>query len=240
MPSELRKTEQGPMKRFKFKRPDGSTGSVPFLENPYDDLAKDYKRRIEEYYKVEITDDEVWWGVIEPALASPIGINPSMSSSVLYYAFFEVNFVLSLLKTPPPESIEADNLMYWPIKAWFMSQNVLLVHLIEVYARNKALDHYVADMIGAKEKEEEILKRVEAEFAPKAPEKRQGLKRFVSRVNRGGSRINKALDRFVHVFVKRGPYEIIFYERISKMFARGMGGYYGQQIGFVQGKMGVK
>ncbi|MFQ5648167.1 MAG: hypothetical protein ACE5FW_02925 [Candidatus Aenigmatarchaeota archaeon] len=246
VPAEIRKPEMGPL------------GPSGFIVDPYDDIVKKWAKEIEKKYKIEIYEDEkevkqaikegktpskyrlLVREILEWAKTKDVNTNLApMDPSKVYYVFFEANFLLSLVKTPPPEALETDNLMVWPFKAWFMSQNALLIHILEIKAREKAMEKYVDELIGATEREEEYLKMVEEEFKEEKPVRFTGVRNFARRARNAGSRVRFGLDMFIHVFIRRGPYETVFFERVSKMFARGIGGYYKQQIDFIKEKMGT-
>lgn len=240
VPAELRKPGFEKMRKVTFRDPDDPKGkktlSYTCVIDPYDDLVRKWIPEIEKKYSLKISDDRarkiVLWALGKKW----------MDLSKMYYVFFDANIMLSLVRTPPPESMEGDNLMVF-LAGWFMSQNSLLIHIIEMWARERALENYVNEMIGAPEREEKRMAEIEEEFAelmnPPKPERMTGLKGFVSRVNKVKARFRFYGEKFFYVFVKRGPYETMFFERISKLFARGMGGFYGQQVGFIKEKMGV-
>ncbi|MFH1978578.1 MAG: hypothetical protein ABIJ92_04605 [Candidatus Aenigmatarchaeota archaeon] len=206
-----------------------------FMINPYDDLVKEWKKKIEEKYGVEITDDEVKKLLKEKSS----GDNPEMDPGEIYYILIDLNIELALTKTPPPQGSEQDNLMFKPVRAWVMSQNVLLIHLLEIYAIEKSFDKYVNEMVGAPSIEKNILENIEKEFEEPKTEKMTGLKNAGRKINRAGRIFRKGGEKIFYVFVKKGPYETVFEERVSKMYMRGAGGQYGRVIGFIQQKMGV-
>ncbi len=234
VPAELRKSELGPL-----REPHG------FVIDPYDDLVKEWQEKINKEWGTNVTEKDIR-EKLDPKVTgswtwSMPGTKPfpDMDRYHMYYIFFEVTYILNLVKTPPPEAVETDNVTFYPFRGWFMSQNAVLIHLIELEARKRAFDSYVNQMIGAKEEEEAILKKVEEEFKPRPKEKFKLPKGF-QKVRGWGNAIGNGADRFAHLYVKRGPYEPVFYERVSKLMARGMGGYYGQQMGHIQKLMGVK
>lgn len=234
-PADLRRKsmeKEEPWKNSKGK-------ALKFVVNPYDEHAKEWKERIEEKYGVEISDDDVW------DIAKGAVSNDEMDPNQIYYEFFEGVFQLNLIKTPPPESMDVDNLMITPLKAWYISQNVILGHLIELKARELAFEDEVNKMIGAPEFEEKKLEEIEKEFekveeeVAGKTEKESKLKGFVDAVNSAGSKVKKPLESFFYLFVRRGPYEPIFKERVSKMFSRAMGPSYKKQLDLLKSEMGV-
>ncbi|MEM5798613.1 MAG: hypothetical protein QXP39_01015 [Candidatus Aenigmatarchaeota archaeon] len=200
-----------------------------FVVDPYDDLVKEWKKKIEDKYGIEITDDEVNQ-ILNNAVKSG-----DMKKDRLYYMFFDIRYLVNFYRSPPPEGIETDNPMI-NIETWFMSQNILLIHLLELYAREKVFEKYINEMIGAKEIEEERLKSIEKEFEEKKPEK---TKRF-EKAKQIAKMLRSGLERFFYFWVRKGPYETVFYERVTKMFARGCAGDFGAITNFFRSNMGVK
>ncbi len=205
--------------------------------DPYDDVVKKWQRRIEYKYNVVFTEDNVR-SILKDAKTKPPDSDVSMMDpDDLYYILFDMNFILGLLKTPPPEGIEIDNLMVAPMKAWIMSQNGILIHILEINAREAAIEHYINEIIGAREIEEETLERIEKEFSGK--EETEKKPRFAG-ARSAKRRIGNALKRFARLFVKPGPYEPIFFERVSKMYFRASGQYYVQTLNFLKKKMEIE
>ncbi|MCX6814814.1 MAG: hypothetical protein NTY20_04165 [Candidatus Aenigmarchaeota archaeon] len=224
-----------------------------FIVDPYDDFVRHWKKKIEKHYGVTISDKDV-----RDILADAINPRehemahyPPMEANALYYLLFDMKIILSTMKSPPPEGAEMDNLMFYPIKIWLMSQNSLLIHLLELHARQKWMDRYMDEIIGARSVEEDIYKKVEEEFEEfggKSAKRKKNEKesssfwgslkpRYISKD--GDFRPNLAM-RFVRFFVKPGPYEPVFFERLSKMYFRASGFYYKQMVDVVKNAMGIE
>jgi len=109
-----------------------------FVIDPYDDHVRTWKEKIEQKYGIgEITDEEVRT-LLENALKWDESAHcAQMDAQAVYYIVFDMKILLSTLKSPPPEGVEMDNIMFIPIKIWMMSHNNLLIHLLELYAREK-------------------------------------------------------------------------------------------------------
>jgi len=149
-------------------------------------------------------------------------------------------------KTPPPKGAELDNPMF-RITGWIMSANALLVHLMEIWAREKELTKYISILIGSKEREEEIRKHVEEMF--KMGGKKQPVKNLKESISHAKQKLAplgkvarfgaKAADKFVHLYVRRGPYDPVFAERISKGATRELREEYQRLTNFLLWKMGM-
>ncbi len=167
--------------------------------------------------------------------------NPVMVPYTLYYAFLDVYLELNLSKTPPPQGVELDNLMFAPIRAFYMSQNILLLHLMEVHALEEQLKHEINRMIGSKEVEEAYQKQVEKMFDEEEEKKKGGWQETKASISTGLRRVGRPVRRFAtsSYFLRKGPYEPTFYERGSKMYARAVGPAYGLAVEFIKSKMHV-
>ncbi len=210
--------------------------------HPYDKFVKEKKKDIEAHYNVTITDKEVEEILQEATEEKPY--HPAMDPSCLYYMFFDIDVLLSLVKSPPPEGFESDNLMFIPWRTYIISQNLLLLHLIEIRAREKAFDKYIDEIVGSRKSEEDILAKVEKEFEAKEPSKKNWLQRRKEHKEpdkkSAGYKIHAGLEWFFHLFVRRGPYEPIYYERISKIYLRGSGPMYAEVLNMVEGWMKIE
>jgi hypothetical protein len=231
-PAEMHKPEAVPEKKG-------------FLIDPYDDFVREWKKKIEKKYNVEITDKEVR-ELLKEATAAPLrggtqlkGMPTEMSPTDLYYILFDIVVTRSIIKTPPPEGKELENMMFNPLRTWLVSQNVLLIHLLELRAREKHFDKYINEIIGAKEFEEAELERIEKEFKPEEQERFQSLKRFIEKTSKVANRIKSMVLKGLSVFVRPGPYESTFDERVTKMYLIGSGGLYKQIVDFMKTKFDV-
>jgi hypothetical protein len=206
---------------------------------PYDDFVKRWVKRIEYKYNVRITDADVK-GVLDEVVSRPPGVETTMmDQNWIYYVFFDLKLLLSLLRTPPPEGMESDNLMVMPLRTFYISQNVLLLNILEMKAKESQMVHYIDELIGASSIEDEILAHVEMEMGEGYKKKKvtvaKRLSKFKARVTS-----NRGLTmKIVHLFIRPGPYEPVFYERVSKMYSRAIGNNYGQITNFLKEKMQV-
>jgi hypothetical protein len=212
--------------------------------NPFDDFARRWIKRVEYRYNVRIDDKDVS-AVLDEAVPDEItkkrlGIeNTMMDKNWLYYIFFDLKVLLSLLRTPPPEGMETDNLMFYPLRTYYVSQNVLLVLLLELKAKEAQMAHYVDELIGASSLEDDILAHVEKEFEGGYPEKKVAMRQRLTKFKRRVKHPRSVPMRVVRLFVRPGPYEPIFFERVSKMYSRALGQYYQQLTKYILDKMQV-
>ncbi|RLI96551.1 MAG: hypothetical protein DRO99_04255, partial [Candidatus Aenigmatarchaeota archaeon] len=211
-------------------------GKAKWEIHPYDDWVKAWKKLIEYKYELRIEDEDVE-GVLSAALSKE-GTQfevQQMYPEDLYYILFDIHFILNLLRTPPPEGIESDNFMVMPITTYIMSQNALLLYILELKAKEKAMEHYVNEIIGAKSIEQEVLEEVEKRF--KGEEETKSSRK--GRLSGVGRKLKVFTYGLIRLFVRPGPYEAVFYERVSKMYFRESGKDYKTIINFFKEKMQI-
>jgi len=124
------------------------------------------------------------------------------------------------------------------------------------------MQKYMDELIGARSIEQEVYEQVEKEFkGEKEKEKKKKGSRwgflgnlrpkyYVKYPDDKGltqrERVMKSefvpnrMMRFVEFFIKPGPYETIFKERVSKMYMRAAAVYYRQMVAVVEQAMGIE
>ncbi len=201
--------------------------------HPYDDLIKEWKERIEVKYGIRITEKDV-----DSILSKAVSAG-EMDPRYLYYVLFDINISMTFLKSPPPQGSETDNVMFSPLQTWVISQNIMLLHVIEIYAKEKAFEKYVNEIVGAPEMEEESLMRIEEEFKER-PVPKESIFSSLSPIGDAFSGAGRLLRRFGSIFVRPGPYESNLKERVTKMYSRSTGPAYGQISGHIKKLMEVE
>ncbi|MFH1294831.1 MAG: hypothetical protein ABIH90_02720 [Candidatus Aenigmatarchaeota archaeon] len=213
-PQELGKPEYRPHEKKKHG----------FMIDPYDDFVKARKAKIEEKYGVEITDDDV------------VKLMKELKKDSTYYWFQHITVEFNLVKSPSPKGTELDNPVF-VVKPWTISQNVLLLHLIELKAREKKFEKEIGDLIGVGELEKGISKEVEEEFEGKKAPKKKGLRESWS--PRWNTTRIWLTENVWPYFVRRGPYTPVFRERLTKHFALSISYYFVQITDFIEKNIGV-
>jgi hypothetical protein len=202
----------------------------------YDDLVKEWHKKIEKMYNVKISREEID-EIIENDMrfGEPTGIGGRGVQMIdMYYIFFDINITRSVIKTPGGS--ESENMMFNPIKTYLFSQNAMLINLIEVKAREKQFEREVNELIGVMD-EESMMKDLEDEMAgKKKPKKKEGVS---GKLNRAGGGIKRILRPFSKFIVRGGPYESNMKERVTKMYMVTSGNLYGEIVEFVKDRMGV-
>jgi len=228
--------------------------NLGFPINPFDDFAKEWIARINIKYGTRYTDKDIVKMIDEFTVASMgVGYKEDevpgawMSKNDVYYILFDVNIERTLIKTPPPEGGEMENIMLKPVRIWLLSQNALLVHLVELKAIAAQFDREINEMIGAQEREDEILNDVrsemdEAENGPKDEKisATDSMKNFINRLERKYNWMVRKTKPYRKYFFRPGPYESNFQERVTKLYLVGSGKYFGQVTNFWKSKFNVK
>jgi hypothetical protein len=213
-------------------------GEVPIQIDPYDDFVKRWIAFIEYKYDVRIDSKTVRSLLREWTSSSTAEPRPLIDTTRPYYIFFDITVNRSVIKTPPPAGGELENIMLQPLRTMIISQNVLMLHLLELWAIEQRFDREIDEMIGAPELEEGLRAEIEEEFSPKKKKQKEpgSVSRFFRRLG-SARRKAKPLSRY---FIRPGPYESNFKERVTKVYMVGSGRIYQQMVDFWKDNIGVK
>ena len=212
---------------------------VPIDIDPYDDFVKKWIPYIEHKYEVKIDDKTVRRLLKEWTTSKTEKPRPEIDPERPYYILFDLVVNRSVIKTPPPAGGELENMMLTPLRTTLISLNILLLHMLEVWAIEKKFDREVNELIGAPELEEELRKEVEEEFELKKKKKKKE-ETFFYRLREKGSRTKRIFKSLSRYFIRPGPYESNFKERVTKIYMVGSGKIYQQMVDFWKEKIGVK
>lgn len=229
-----------PFPKLEPHKPDSYRDNKRREIEPYDELVREYKEVIEEKYGVEISDDEVK-SIINSELSwtGPHG-ERNVQMDDRYYILFDFNIQRSVIRTPGGGEIE--DMMFNKLTTWIFSQNALLILLLELRAREKKFEREIDELIGISDESKDI-KKLEEEFEKegkeKVPEKKRLKEAIPDFLNSAGRRIRSVFRPFSKYFLRPGPYENDFKERITKVFLVTSGGIFGEVTGFIKDAMGV-
>jgi len=227
--------------------------NLGFSINPFDKWAKEWIARINIKYKTRYKDEDIV-KMIEKFTQTRMGPGykedevpgPWMTTDDVYYVLFDIAIDRSIIKTPPPEGSETEDIMLSPIRIWLLSQNALLVHLVELEAIKEQFNREINEMIGAQEMEDEILNdvREEMENAGKEPKKEgisftRSMGNTVRRLERGYDWLVDKTKPYRRYFFRPGPYESNFAERVTKLYLVASGKNYEQVTNFWKSKFNV-
>ena len=161
----------------------------------------------------------------------------------LYYIFldFDIMRVGTRLPNGELEDITFD------IKTCLMSQNVLLLKLLELECMSMEMEKYIDQMLGMKvdaESIEDIVKKDFPDIYGKKEEKSES-KEFVKELRKSLAIYTDVLNKLKMPntgkfrFFKPGNYEKDFKERISKNYSTVAGATFSGVVEFLKSKMGV-
>ncbi len=213
--------------------PEMSKAERTGVVDPVDNLVRKWAAEIGKKYNVKMDEAR-----IRKVLKSAYD-NGDMQKENMYYRIFHIIADKSIIKIP--KGGEVEDIMFI-MKHWITSQNIMLVFLLEIDAREEVFNKYVKGIIGVKEVEEEIRKEVEAMFEEPETEKVDKLK-SIKQVGSGFKKFGGGLKRifgpFRKYFFRPGPYETNFAERVTKMYMIPSGQIYNKLVQFLKWKGGV-
>ncbi len=206
---------------------------IPEID-PYDDVVKEYQEKIEKEYNVQFTESVIKKLINEGLkFGGPHG-ERNVQMEDYYFIFFDMKIERFVIRVPGGGEIE--DLVFNPLSTLVLSQNALLIHLMELWARERQFEREVDELIGLTDEKKEIEKlEREYEKAGKEGERKSFRKPVVS------SKINlkKVVKPISRYLIRPGPYENNFKERITKFFLVASGYMYIEVIGFIKDLMGV-
>lgn len=257
---KLKKQEK--LKGIKY---DGLVEALP-VEPSIDKTVRDLKNKIETEYGVKIDawdmyraremltkqfrDSMSGIGWIEPWVFSP------------YYTFFEVPITRTVIRVPPAGP-EMENINFSDLMAATQTQNLIIVHCLELIARDKQLDNYIDQMLGKVGSEGKSIEAMVKEEFPeiyvtdeeleeKKKEKPLRLsssdsaiiarRRFMEQFAKFRKTIGDFLKGFGldFMFIRAvGPYEFIPNHRLSKYYQPPTGIEFGTVRDFLKSKFEV-
>jgi hypothetical protein len=185
--------------------------------------------------------DEIVEKEILPNWNSSNGLDPSE----LYYMFIDMNVIRdgTRLQVGELEDITFTNKMF------VLSQNIMLVKILELWCRDRELENYIDEMLGIKFNDREIEEIAKEEFPElyggKSPEElTEEEKKKIER--------EKKLQEYRNIFkiklpsspkfitMKSGFYERDMKDRISKHYAKYAASQLAVISAFIKAKMGVE
>jgi hypothetical protein len=264
------------LRTAEFKKPASELKKEGFAVYPYDDwfrenlilnedkgLAKIYPWLNEDrkfcpackkYFPAEIIEcpqchsinlkekkyaDQIVEGILEKWKKRQMGLDPYE----LYYLFLDYD--ITRLGTRLPSG-ELEDITF-DIRTCVISQNVLLLKLLELECRSLELERYIDEMLGIKSQNRDIKDIVAEEFPVLFPKPElSGYKQYMKDLGESFDAYTSIfrkirLPKFAKIrFFKPGPYEKEFRERITKQYSTVAGSNFIGVVDFLKGKMGVE
>ncbi len=229
--------------------------SAPDIRKPAKELIDDFLIPPNDDYMVNkyIKDPKTGLANIYPDLLKP-GKNGTVADDMikeilgrwsdyglkkdeLYYVFFEFDIERVGGKI---HSFEFEDITF-DIRTYMMSQNVMLVKVLEMELREKEIEKYINEILGVSE---DYAKKSFPELF--GNEKKAPPSSAIKNYENIGSSVSKKLEPVVKflkkrfMFAKKGIYEKDFADRITKLYLTPMGqNFFGPVKGFLIKQMGV-
>ena len=202
-------------------------------------LADQFSRRAAESAETGIGDTASGKGVLPGAtwVFSP------------YFNFLDVPLTRAMLKLP--DGRELEDLVLENLRTATKSQNVIILHLLEVIAREKQLENYVGTMLGEVEgKTFHTIEELSKEHFPEIFGKLEKLKvpgenGFVAgmkKIKHGFGDVLRSFGlttNFVDVLRAHGKYEFALDDRITEILQPDPGGVFKFFVSYLQQTAGV-
>ncbi len=219
----------------------------PWLKNKID-AGKAKKLKIVEQGIISAGEATVADEMIDSILESEWNLGKKLDPTRLYYVF--MTFDITRVGKRAPD-FEFEDITF-DIKTFLLSQNILLVKYLELKCREKEFEKSIDILLGIKSEQGEIAEVVKKDypelFGAKPEQKPQTIitefgdaLKSMSAALRGIVGSFSAVSKIFGKFVRPGPYENVFSERITQYYLKPMGkDYFGAITGFLKTKMGVE
>ncbi len=218
----------------------------PWLKNKID-AGKAKKLKIVEQGIISAGEATVADEMIDSILENDWNLGKRLDPTRLYYVFMTFDIIRVGKRAP---DFEFEDITF-DIKTFLLSQNILLVKYLELKCREKEFEKSIDILLGLKSEEGEIAELVKKEypelFGAKPEQKQTIVTEFGDALKSMSAALRSLAGSFSVVskifgkFVRPGPYENTFGERITQYYLRPMGrDYFGAITGFLKTKMGVE
>ncbi len=165
----------------------------------------------------------------------------------LYYSFMQMTVYRLGIRL---QAGEVEDITF-TVNSRLLSQNILLVKLLELECRDIELERYIEQMMGTKTADEAIdVEKISgreypALFGEKPKEEKGDMESFADEIKDFVSSIVEVLTgagRFELPtwFIKKGHYEKNWKDRISKNYLKPLGQHFGDIINWLKAKSGVE
>ncbi|MEM7821764.1 MAG: hypothetical protein QXX38_03070 [Candidatus Aenigmatarchaeota archaeon] len=211
---------------------DGFVKALP-VEPSIDDVVKRTIKKIESHYGIKITGKDLYDArqmLVEKFEQSSKGLG-DFETWVFspYFIFLEIPIYRTVIRLPNGEEMEDLNIP--KLTSAIQTQNLIILHYLELIARDKQLDNYIHQMLGEMgikgETIEELMKKeiFKTEEEIKEEERKKfeikKSKEVISTMKKFRTGIGKLFSLFgaeVSFLRAEGPYEFAFQDRLSKMY----------------------
>lgn len=202
--------------------------------DPYDDWLKEKKKLVEDKYGVKFTEEDVRKFIKDWSAPGytrkkkeiiAVHPGPMFDPRFIYYIFVDLDYNVGYKRGSTGPMVVEDQ--YFHFHPFLLSQNALVLFLLELEAKKMAFEREINELIGVKEIEKEITESIEDEFEEMEGGEGSKVVKGIKSARSGTHKFRRNVIRpAVGVFVKPGPYEINVQKRISKCY----GDYMGPQV----------
>ncbi len=255
----------------------GKVFALP-VEPSIDEIVRKYFPFVEKEYNVKLDVFDLWearrrltenfrrraadlWSAetgAYRATASGMGALPGESWVFSpYFVFIDLPISRTVIRTP--DGSESEDLWIENLRTVNKTQNVVIIHLLEVIAREKQLENYISQLLGeVGGKDLKSIEDLEKEQYPqlfrtaaemKKEEEKKKKEKKLSDVSKPFKTIKNVLGDilrafglttpFVDYLRARGPYEFALDDRITEIFQPGPGEAFGLIRSYLQQSIGV-
>lgn len=192
--------------------------------------------------KVKVWMKSLWDGILK---ADSIDTTRGeMKASAQYYIVMDITTNKAIAKLPKGGELED---MVFTIRNYMMSDNLVFLLWLEIYAKGKEFERYVDEIIGTKKTEDAIREEMKADYPSLLGEDVEAekgvvgdLKTFYGKFKAAKKRVSGWVKPYKKYFIREGPYQgFTFRERMPKMFLIPSGQQFGKVVRFLKWKMGV-
>jgi hypothetical protein len=196
-------------------------GRVPrFRIEPYDDVVKSLIPHIEERHGVRITKEDV--------LEARKRLYEEGSPTWEWYVI--AHFPVYITHYKLPSGLDVEDVDFNKLSVVFLTQNIMLVKLLELIAEEKKIDAYIDELLGKRVMVNGVLKEIDellrGEFpeiyGKKREEKKPSLPEFVSSVKKSLANFENTLNKIfgLKLGLTKGPYDPFMRDRLTYIYGR--------------------
>lgn len=212
----------------------GEIYTSPTGIEPLDKWVLKFIREIENEYKIKFSVPDIL-----DAREKLIGLYTSYGwTRDPYFMVLEATAMRTVMRMP--DGSELEDIWLEPLRSYMDTQNVILLRLLELKAKEKELENYISQMLGEaaelKEKKMTIEEIVKEEY-PLLFEGKPVVEK------KGGKKLKVAeflKEKVLFSIIKPGPYETTFDDRVTAMYFREIADVlWKPSLNYLKGSVGV-
>jgi hypothetical protein len=208
---------------------------------PIDEWVMAFIPYIEDKYKVKLT---------------PVDILKTRNNLIEkfidpYFIVLELRARRTVLRLP--DGSQRENIVYDPFISYFDSQNMILLRLLELKAKEIEQENYISEMLGETAEGKKLKDMIETDYPkvfesekekPKVEEKPKDILSGIFKTFKAegkGELLKKSVAKtsFPIKFFKPGPYETTFDDRVTGQYFREVAGKYEEAVSYLKSLVGV-